>query len=43
MKNLYQIVKIIGQIILLPFFILNGSKKRAYRRIKKMMVAANLL
>ena len=44
MKRAIQILKIIIHFILLPFTIIfTGSKKRAYRRIKKRMVAANLL
>ncbi len=43
MKRLLQLLKIFQLFIFLPFEILNGSKKRAYMRIKKMMVAANLL
>ena len=43
MKKLLQIIKIIQLFILLPFEISKGSKKRTYVRIKKMMIAANLL
>lgn len=43
MKKLLQLLKILQLFILLPFEISKGSKKRAYMRIKKMMVAANLL
>ena len=43
MRKLLQILKIIQLLILLPFEISNGSKKRAYMRIKKIMIAANLL
>ncbi|WP_302849807.1 hypothetical protein [Polaribacter pectinis] len=43
MKRLLQLLKIVQLFILLPFEISKGSKKRAYMRIKKMMVAANLL
>ena len=43
MKKTLQILKIIQLFILLPFSVVNGSKKRAYHRIKKMMIAANLL
>ena len=43
MKKVYQILKIILLFILLPFQIARGSKKRAYVRIKEMMIAANLL
>jgi len=43
MKRILQIVKIIQLLIVLPFSIVNGSKKRAYHRIKRMMIAANLL
>lgn len=43
MKKVLQILKIIAVFITLPFEISKGSKKRAHQRIKKMMVAANLL
>ncbi|PQJ75797.1 hypothetical protein BTO13_11435 [Polaribacter gangjinensis] len=43
MKRILQILKIIQLFIFLPFEISNGSKRRAYIRIKKMMIAANLL
>ncbi|TVZ56720.1 hypothetical protein OD91_2017 [Lutibacter sp. Hel_I_33_5] len=43
MKRVLQILKIIQLFIFLPFEISKGSKKRAYREIKKMMIAANLL
>jgi hypothetical protein len=43
MKRALQILKIIQLFILLPFEISKGSKRRAYMRIKKMMIAANLL
>ncbi|KGL58657.1 hypothetical protein [Polaribacter sp. Hel1_85] len=43
MKRLLQLLKIIQLFIFLPFEISKGSKKRAYMKIKKMMVAANLL
>ena len=43
MKKVLQLLKIVQLFILLPFEISKGSKKRAYMRIKKMMVAANLL
>lgn len=43
MKKTLQLLKIVQLFILLPFEISKGSKKRAYMRIKKMMVAANLL
>ncbi len=36
-------LKIIQLFIFLPFEISNGSKKRAYIRIKRMMISANLL
>jgi len=42
MRKLSQIVKIIQLLILLPFHISRGSKKRAYVQIKKTMIAANL-
>ena len=43
MKKLLQILKIIQLFTLLPFDISKGSKKKSYMRIKKMMIAANLL
>jgi hypothetical protein len=43
MNRLLQILKIIQLFILLPFDITKGSKKKAYIKIKKMMIAANLL
>jgi hypothetical protein len=43
MKKVLQLLKIFQLFLFLPFEISKGSKKRAYMRIKKMMVAANLL
>jgi hypothetical protein len=43
MKKSLQILKIIQLFIFLPFEISKGSKRRAYMRIKKMMISANLL
>ncbi|MFT5762466.1 MAG: hypothetical protein ACI8WA_001595 [Polaribacter sp.] len=43
MKRTLQIFKIIQLFIILPFSIVNGSKKKAYHRIKRTMIAANLL
>tara|TARA_R110002049_G_scaffold616_2_gene3520 strand:- start:5180 stop:5311 length:132 start_codon:yes stop_codon:yes gene_type:complete len=43
MKRILQLLKIVQLFVLLPFEISKGSKKRAYMRIKKMMIAANLL
>jgi hypothetical protein len=43
MKKIITILKIPLLLILLPFEISKGSKKRAYMRIKKTMHAANLL
>ena len=43
MKKLLQILKIIQLFTLLPFDISKGLKKKSYMRIKKMMIAANLL
>jgi hypothetical protein len=43
MKTTFQLLKILQLFILLPLEISKGSKKRAYLRIKKMMIAANLL
>jgi hypothetical protein len=43
MAKVLQILKIIQLYLLLPFEISKGSKKRVQTKIKKMMVAANLL
>jgi hypothetical protein len=43
MKRFFQLLKIVQLFIFLPFEISKGSKKRAYMRIKKMMIAANIL
>jgi hypothetical protein len=43
MKRVLQVLKIILLFIFLPFEISKGSKRKAYIRIKKMMIAANLL
>lgn len=43
MKKFLQVLKIIQLFFLLPIEIYKGSKKRAYMKIKKMMIAANLL
>jgi hypothetical protein len=43
MKRTFQILKIIQLFIFLPFEISKGSKRRAYQKIKKMMISANLL
>jgi hypothetical protein len=43
MKKLLQILKIIQLFLFLPFEISKGSQRKAYMRIKKMMVSANLL
>lgn len=44
MKKLLRIFKLIWSVIILPFEIIStGSKKQAYIRIKKLMVAANIL
>jgi len=43
MRKTMQIIKIIQLFLMLPFQIANGSKKKAYVRIKKMLLAANLL
>ncbi|AOW18402.1 hypothetical protein LPB03_13480 [Polaribacter vadi] len=43
MKRVLQILKIIQLFIFLPFEISKGSKRRAYMRIKKLMISANLL
>lgn len=43
MKKTLQILKIVQLFIFLPFEISNGAKRKAYQRIKKMMISANLL
>jgi hypothetical protein len=43
MKKTFQILKNIQLFIILPFEISKGSKKRAYQKIKKIMISANLL
>lgn len=43
MKKALQIAEIGWLFIQLPFKVYNGRKKEAYKRIKKSMVAANLL
>jgi hypothetical protein len=43
MERTLKILKILQLFIFLPFEISKGSKKRAYIRIKKMMISANLL
>jgi hypothetical protein len=43
MKKILQLLKIIQLFIFLPFEISKGSKKRAYIKIKKMMIAVNRL
>jgi len=43
MKKLLQLLKIVILFVLLPFEISKGSKKRAYIRIKEIMIAANFL
>jgi len=43
MERLLQILKIIFLFLLLPLEIFKGKEKKAYVRIKKLMVAANLL
>lgn len=43
MKKITQLLKIALLFVLIPFEISKGSKKRAYIRIKKMMIAANIL
>ncbi|MDX6747414.1 hypothetical protein SHK09_11470 [Polaribacter sp. PL03] len=43
MKRILRLLKIVQLFVLLPFEISNGSKRRAYMRIKKMMIAANIL
>lgn len=43
MRKLLKILELLKLIFLLPFEISNGSKKRAYRKIKQLMISANLL
>ena len=43
MKKVLQLLRIIQLFVFLPFEISKGSKKRAYMKIKKTMVSANLL
>jgi hypothetical protein len=42
-KRILQLLKIFQLFIMLPHEISKGSKRRAYVRIKKLMIAANLL
>jgi hypothetical protein len=43
MKRTLKVIKIIQLFIFLPFEISKGSKKKAYIRIKKKMISADLL
>ncbi len=43
MKKLLSLLKVIQHLIILPFSISKGSKKREYRKIKHLMIRANLL
>jgi len=43
MKLFLIVIKIIFLILSLPFEISKGSKKRAQKKIKRLMIAANLL
>lgn len=43
MRKLLQILELLWLLILLPFQLSNGHKKRAYQKIKRVMMAANLL
>jgi len=43
MKKTLQILKIIQLFVFLPFEVSKGCKKKAYQRLKLMMVQANLL
>ena len=38
-----RILKVIQLLILLPFHITNGSKRKAYKEVKKTMVDASLI
>jgi hypothetical protein len=42
-NRILQLLKIFQLFIMLPHEVSKGSKKRAYVRIKKHMIAANLL
>lgn len=43
MKRILQLLKIVQLFIFLPYETSKGAKKRASIRIKKLMIAANLL
>ena len=43
MRKIGKLLEVIKLILLMPFAIANGNKKRIYRKIKSSMVAANLL
>ena len=43
MNQFFKIIKIVLLFLLLPIDICRGSKKKAYMRIKKLMISANLL
>ncbi len=43
MRKLLQIGHIVVLFIELPFQISKGHKKRAYKKIKQLMISANLL
>lgn len=43
MKKMLQILELFRLLILLPFNITNGHKKRAYQKIKRQMMSVNLL
>ena len=43
MRKLLQVGRIVALFIGLPFQISNGNKKRAYKKIKQLMISANLL
>ncbi len=43
MRKLLQIGQLIVLFIELPFQISNGHKKKAYKKIKQLMISANLL
>jgi hypothetical protein len=42
MKQVFKILKIITLFLLLPIEISKGSKKKAYMKIKELMISANL-
>ncbi len=43
MKKMLQVFELFRLIILLPFNVTNGRKKRAYQKIKRQLMSVNLL